>query len=301
MDDLIAANSKNTALLFTSGLVESPRAIRAHMAENTVDASMFGDRPLNLRAPQYPNIPEAMTGALPLKESTCTAWQFWSWYSPERAAWTPLEHLRATLETQAAPANHMVHTVKTSITHPLRIDSVSIPNVSGRIGLTFCPGKHTEGLYGGTWERDLALDLESIKAWAWGGHTLVSLMEAQEFDLLGVPDFLTLLPKEKALNWLHLPIQDMQIPDEQFESSWAKIAPQLHHQLNNGESIVIHCRGGLGRTGLLAARILGETGIAPVQAVATVRQARERSIETYSQELYILTQAWEQTRQTHKE
>jgi protein-tyrosine phosphatase len=269
------------------------------MGENTVGASLFGNGTVSLQDTQYANIQEAMTAALPLKESTCTAWQFWSWYSPERAAWTPLEHLRATLETQAAPANHMVHTVKTSITHPLRIDSVSIPKVSGRIGLTFCPGKHTEGLYGGTWERDLALDLESIKAW--GGHTLVSLMEAQEFDLLGVPDFLTLLPKEKALNWLHLPIQDMQIPDEQFESSWAKIAPQLHHQLNNGESIVIHCRGGLGRTGLLAARILVETGIAPVQAVAIVRQARERSIETYSQEHYILTQAWEQTCQTHKE
>lgn len=299
MDNSIAANNINIPLLFTSGLVESPLVIRAHMGENTVGASLFGNGTVNLQDTQYANIQEAMTAALPLKESTCTAWQFWSWYSPERAAWTPLEHLRATLETQAAPANHMVHTVKTSITHPLRIDSVSIPKVSGRIGLTFCPGKHTEGLYGGTWERDLALDLESIKAW--GGHTLVSLMEAQEFDLLGVPDFLTLLPKEKALNWLHLPIQDMQIPDEQFESSWAKIAPQLHHQLNNGESIVIHCRGGLGRTGLLAARILVETGIAPVQAVAIVRQARERSIETYSQEHYILTQAWEQTCQTHKE
>lgn len=290
MDDSIVTNNISASLLFTSGLVDSPLTIRAHMGERSIDASLFSDGAVSLQNTQYESIQEAMAAAHPLKESTSNAWQFWSWYSSERGAWTPLEHLRATLESQAALANHIV---KTSITHPLRIDSVSIPNVSGRIGLTFCPGKHTEGLYGGTWERDLTLDIESIKAW--GGHTLVSLMETQEFDLLGVPDFLRRLPKEKGLNWLHLPIQDMQIPDEQFEATWATIGPQLHHQLNNGESIVIHCRGGLGRTGLLAARMLVEAGVTPVQAVATVRQVRERSIETYSQEHYVLTQAWKPT------
>lgn len=293
MDNSIAANNISTSLLFTSGLVDSPLVIRAHIGDKTTDATLLSDGTVDLQGNRYVDIQEAMVAAHPLKESTSNAWQFWSWYSSERVAWTPLEHLRATLESQAALANLMVHTVKTSVTHPLRIDSVSIPNVSGRIGLTFCPGKHTEGLYGGTWERDLTLDIESIKAW--GGHTLVSLMEEQEFDLLGVPDFLTRLSKEKDLNWLHLPIQDMQIPDEQFEADWATIGPQLHHQLNNGKSIVIHCRGGLGRTGLLAARILVEAGVTPVQAVATVRQARERSIETYSQEHYVLTKAWKPT------
>jgi protein-tyrosine phosphatase len=49
----------------------------------------------------------------------------------------------------------------------------------------------------------------------------------------------------------------------------------------------------LGRTGLLTARILVEAGMEPAAAVATVRTARNHAIETYAQEHYVLTKAWE--------
>lgn len=35
--------------------------------------------------------------------------------------------------------------MKTSQDHPLKIDSVAVPGSTGRIGMTFCPGKKQRG------------------------------------------------------------------------------------------------------------------------------------------------------------
>ncbi len=271
--------------LFSENLIDSPLPIRAYLGDVIIDAELFSDGVIGIASKQYTDMQQAMAAVNPLAETTSNAWQFWTWYSTEREAWTPLEHLRAKLDSQ-----HTLAEVKTSLTHPLRIDRITIPGLDGSIGLTFCPGKCTEGLYGGTWERDLHIDLSAIEQWQ--GKVLISLMEEHEFALLGVPDFAAVLKQRENLEWLHLPIKDMHIPDANFEVAWAAIGPKLHNRLSEGDSIVIHCRGGLGRTGLLAARMLVEFGVDPVQAVAAVREARERSIETYSQEHYVLTQAW---------
>ena len=55
-----------------------------------------------------------------------------------------------------------------------------------------------------------------------------------------------------------------------------------------GESVVVHCRGGLGRTGLVAARLLVELGESPVSALVRVRAARPGAVETVEQEKYVL-------------
>ena len=232
----------------------------------------------------YSSINSAMN-AMPLAaNSTSNAWQFWSFFDLGRNAWSPLEHLRAKLKTQQQP-----YEIKTSKTHPLRIDEIHPPSAKGKIGLTFCPGKICDGLYGGRWERDLDTDIEAILAW--GGKTLITLMETHEFEILGVAQFPMVL-KNSQLNWLHIPIKDMQAPDSTFEATWAENKAQLYEALKHGDSFVIHCRGGLGRTGLLAARILTELGVNPVRAIQDVRDARPNSIETYDQECYVLTQAW---------
>lgn len=270
--------------LFKNGLIESPLSIQAQLTSKNIQATLTQSGNVDIGNQIYADIESAMLAIPREMNSTSNAWQFWSFYSNERGAWTPLEHLRAQLETQQKPKE-----IKTSQTHPLRIDPVSLAKSTGKIGLTFCPGKVCDGLYGGTWERDLEADLEAIKSW--GGSTLITLMEAHEFDLLGVPQFPPVL-KGSGLHWLHLPIKDMQIPNDSFEKAWSEVAPKLYEKLKNGESIVIHCRGGLGRTGLLAARILTDWGIDPIESVRRIREARPNSIETYTQEHYVLTKAW---------
>jgi len=55
-----------------------------------------------------------------------------------------------------------------------------------------------------------------------------------------------------------------------------------------GDNIVIHCKGGLGRTGLVTARLLIELGENTKLAVKKIRDARPGTIETKEQENYVL-------------
>ncbi len=272
--------------LFNLGMISAPLSIRVDLGDRCVEAVLSENGAVQFGDESYFDIHQAMLAIRHDGASTSDAWQFWSWFSPERRAWTPLEHLRAKLQAQPSQAD-----IRTSDTHPLRIDYVSVPNVRGKIGLTFCPGKRCEGLYGGTWERDLAKDLTVIENL--GGKVLITLMEQHEFAILGVREFPNAL-EDSTIEWLHLPILDMNIPDDTFEHQWRMVGPRLHARLAEGDTIVIHCRGGLGRTGLIAARMLVEAGLSPVDAVATVRSAREHSIETYAQEYYVLSKGWEQ-------
>jgi ADP-ribosyl-[dinitrogen reductase] hydrolase len=171
---------------------------------------------------------------------------------------------------------------RTSLTHPIRMNSLPLQN--GEVGLTFCPGKHGDSLTGAPWARDLEVDLLGVKAW--GARMVVTLMERHEFDLLKVPD----LDKRVAAHgmaWLHLPIIDQDVPSTAFEAAWPLAGADLLRRLHEGQKIMLHCRGGLGRTGLVAAMLLIETGMAPDHAMQKVREVRPGAIETRGQEDFV--------------
>ena len=148
--------------------------------------------------------------------------------------------------------------------------------------MTLCPGKKDSA---SNWNRDLAQDLQVIRDW--GATMVVTLIEDHEFQMLSVQ---TLERDVRALgmDWLHLPIIDVNIPDHRFEDAWVLEGPNLHKRLDCGERILIHCRGGLGRTGLVAARILVERGCDPLIAIRRIRAVRPHAIETSAQERYAL-------------
>lgn len=277
----------NLKSLINSGLLKPGVKIKPLMPNTQINATININGELIFDKYKFINLDEAMSKVVdPMlySQSTSTGWQFWGVFDSENNLWVPLEHLRAKFNTLSQS-----HKVRTSYTHPLRIDLIQLPNRSGVLGMTFCPGKKISGLYSGTWNRDLEIDLASIQQS--GASTLISLMEDHEFTILGVPNFKQRL-KASSLNWIQLSIQDSGVPGIIFEQKWQKVAVDIHQRLKNNELIVIHCRGGLGRTGLLAARLLVETGFTPVEAVSKIRSTRSRTIETFSQEYYILTQAW---------
>ena len=175
---------------------------------------------------------------------------------------------------------------KTSQTHPLRIDTVPVGSFGGLLGMTLCPGKRDAYALSGEWERDLDADFAEIARW--GADVILSLMEPHEFVQLGVPDFVGHIPA--GIEHRVLPIVDGGIPSGTWERAWAKEAPRLRERLALGGRILIHCRGGLGRTGLVAARLLVEFGEDPVQAMRRVRKARPDTIENRRQEAYVLRQ-----------
>lgn len=174
---------------------------------------------------------------------------------------------------------------RTSITHPIEIGAVTAGSGYGRIGITFCPGKYDPHAQTGSWDRDLALDLDDIKKW--GVSAVVTLVEDQELKLLEVPH----LGKEvrrRGMSWFHLPIVDGSTPDDEFECAWKSVGEKLRSMLKNGADVLVHCRGGLGRAGTIAAPLLVELGTEPKKAIASVRAARPDAIETLEQEKFVL-------------
>jgi ADP-ribosyl-[dinitrogen reductase] hydrolase len=175
--------------------------------------------------------------------------------------------------------------MKTSQDYPLEIDSVIAPGGNGRIGMTICRGKTQSGAMTGDWARDLALDLDAIRAW--GASVIVNLIEDHAMVALGVQDTEERLPA--GIAYLRLPIPDFGVPGAAWEARWAKEGPLLIDRLHAGQNVLLHCKGGLGRTGMIAARILVEMGLSAEQAIKSVREARPGTIETAAQEAYVRT------------
>jgi ADP-ribosylglycohydrolase/protein-tyrosine phosphatase len=179
--------------------------------------------------------------------------------------------------------------LKTSVTEPLRIYPLSVPYSKGLLGLTFCPGKIQKNAMTGSWHRNLEADLQVIREW--GAGVLISLLEWHEIEELSV-QALPERSREFGLKWLNLSIPDTQAPDEYFETDFQKELPGFLGSLQKGENLVLHCKGGLGRSGTVAARFLVELGLDPAEAIAAVRQARPGAIENTRQENYILDKKW---------
>lgn len=175
--------------------------------------------------------------------------------------------------------------VRTSQTHPLRVDEVAASDTGGCIGVTFCPGKCGPSISGYIWKRDLAKDLDVVASW--GASAVVTLIEPKEIVALNV-EGLGFEVERRGMQWHHLPIVDLQAPDQQFEIAWNQCRLALLDILRQGGRVLVHCRGGLGRAGTIAARLLVELGVSPQQAVNQVREARPRAIETREQLNYVL-------------
>lgn len=174
--------------------------------------------------------------------------------------------------------------MRTSEAHPLRIDEVGAPDIAGRIGITFCPGKKGESFTGPNWNRSIEADLERVRLW--GASGVVTLIEDFEFEMLQVRELGNSVIG-KNMNWFHLPIVDGQPPDQRFLDAWRAVVKDLVNDLKRGKNLLVHCRGGLGRAGTVASMLLVELGVSPRDAIDQVRLARPGAIETEDQERFI--------------
>ena len=155
----------------------------------------------------------------------------------------------------------------------LRVDWVESPHIGpGRLGMTICPGRRDR-------DRDLEADLARLRAE--GVDRLLCLSTDAELDWAGVPD-LGSRAEAFGLNYRWLPVPDQGTCSL---SEAVDLVGWCRDGLKRGESVVVTCMGGLGRSGMIAACTLVDVGVSPTAAIASVRAARgPRALETSGQE-----------------
>ena len=173
---------------------------------------------------------------------------------------------------------------RTSETDPLRIDAVSPGDGQGRIGITLCPGKTDPDGMWASWARDLDADLDVVRDW--GATAVVSLVTEEEIDYLQVGG-LGEAVRDRHMEWWHLPIPDGMPPQPDFDEKWTKAGEAIRDRLRLGFDVLVHCKGGLGRAGTIAACLLVELGARPDHAIRRVRTARQGAIENWLQEAHV--------------
>lgn len=178
----------------------------------------------------------------------------------------------------------------TSVTSPILVNffPADVVPLAGRLGATFAPGK-VDGL----WRRDLEADLGRLRA-EYRTDVLVSLMEQHEYDRFGMSDlFARAAAHEVEIIWF--PIRDVSVPKSMDET--VKLVNRLLADARRGRTVVIHCRGGIGRTGLIAASCLVALGRAPDDAIQQIRTIRPRSVETREQEDFVskFARSWKES------
>lgn len=129
-----------------------------------------------------------------------------------------------------------------------------------------------------------AADLAVIRAWP--AAAVVTLLDQDEMQILRVPDLGSRI-LDCGLEWFHLGIADGAAPDFRFEQRWLDVVGDLLDLLIDGKNVLLHCRGGKGRTGTVGALMLIELGVPASMAIEMIRAARPGAIETSAQEQYI--------------
>ncbi len=148
------------------------------------------------------------------------------------------------------------------MSHPFDI----LPLNSGKLIFTPCPG---------TKSTSLADSLQQLKTA--GATAVISLMPAHEL-MQNNADNIGVICAEQGLAWFQLPIEDDCAPEQAFEHAFAAHKADILSLLQAGKTVAIHCKGGSGRTGLMAAILMTQLGYSKTDATAQVQNLRPKAL-----------------------
>lgn len=116
-----------------------------------------------------------------------------------------------------------------------------------------------------------------------GARSWLCLMEQAEMNNLGI-EALPRVVQDNHMQFLHYPIRDRGLPTFNMH----ELIERLEEGLTLGP-VVVHCRAGIGRTGVVAATLLIRQGIPAAEAIERVSVARRVSVpDTAAQRQWLL-------------
>ena len=140
---------------------------------------------------------------------------------------------------------------------PIHVDFIApaAHRLPGRLGLTIAPGKWRPGLDSAsdTLVRDDLLRLREFH----GAKVLVTLLEKFEMKRLAIPELLS-VAEGLGIRSVWFPIPDVSVPSDL--AATADLVDEVLASMSRGNTVVVHCRGGLGRSGTIAACCLVTRG-----------------------------------------
>lgn len=123
---------------------------------------------------------------------------------------------------------------------------------------------------GGDWLED------EVDAWQRSGiRMVVSLLADDEVVELGLEEENSQLQK-RGMRFIHFPITDRGVPTS--APDFSALVRRLAAELSDGCSILIHCRQGIGRAGMLALGVMLVCGLSLETAIRNIEAVRGTSI-----------------------
>ncbi len=111
--------------------------------------------------------------------------------------------------------------------------------------------------------------------------TLVSLLTREESFDLGLQNEKTLC-EQYAIDFISFPIIDRSVPTEkqtiQIRELAQKLVERINSILDKNEKIIVHCRGGIGRAGMVCSAILIEQKFSNQEAIEKISKVRGLNI-----------------------
>lgn len=127
---------------------------------------------------------------------------------------------------------------------------------------------------------DYETDLDHINDWR--PSIVVTMTTLDEMAQFGA-DNLGADLRARAARWFHFPIGDYGVPTKAAEADWPDVAVPVLSALRGGGRVLVHCKGGCGRSGMVALRLMVEAGEAVDEALGRLRGVRPCAVETDDQ------------------
>ena len=175
---------------------------------------------------------------------------------------------------------------------PIQVDWVDLQLVpglreagarGGRLGMTNLPGDRDPRPLGlGLAPR--ALDDDALQLLQLGVDALLLLVEDHELEHSEVPHMAEALAGQ-GIELLRFPIPDFGVTED--ANGLGEALAAVASRVRDGQTVVVACRAGRGRTGTVVGCLLRDGGLDADTAIALTRSTRPGTIEREAQERFV--------------
>ena len=145
------------------------------------------------------------------------------------------------------------------------------------LGVSQFPGKNLQNIFDSS---SFLKDLQIIKKQK--VKIVVSLLPDNEKNKLGLDDFIW---SKEEVDYIQFPINDFSVPPKKKFNELKKLISFIKENLMLSKHVLIHCNGGKGRSGMIAALVL--KAMKEKDPIKKVREKVIGAIETEEQEIFV--------------